>query len=392
MAAITFRFPGADNPDFAAAQILSDVLSSQRGKLYGLVPEGKALFAEFSYDTLPKSGLGYAIAGFPAGGGFDQSAGTSTRNSGRGNHQRRHRRSGGSRQTPRNHQRRIAKKFRVRASPPRGRTPSPLKAAIRRTTTSTPFRQVTVADVNRVAKKYLDFDHAITRDSHAAPSDKPISSKSFGGRRIVCCPRKTPMSNCRPGRKRSPKQLPFLPSTLNPFVTNLPNGIKLIVQPESISDTVSVYGRVKNNPKVQMPAGKDGVDQALDNFFPTAPNRWTGWRSKRRWTTSARTNQPARIFRCRCCPTSLNAACNCSRTMNFPRRCPKTISKSSSRNSPRSVAGEMQSPDHIAGHALHVALVSRRRSGAARNHARHHQITHDPGREKLLSAPRSGPT
>src|SRR5271170_6790957 len=66
--AITFRFPGSDNPDFAAAQILSDVLSSQRGKLYGLVPQGKALFAELAYDTLPKSGLGYAIAGFPAAG------------------------------------------------------------------------------------------------------------------------------------------------------------------------------------------------------------------------------------------------------------------------------------------------------------------------------------
>src|SRR5476649_536112 len=67
MTAITFRFPGAENPDFAAAQILSDVMGSQRGKLYGLVPAGKALFAEFSYETLQKSGLGYAIAGFPAG-------------------------------------------------------------------------------------------------------------------------------------------------------------------------------------------------------------------------------------------------------------------------------------------------------------------------------------
>ena len=67
MTAITFRFPGSDNPDFAAAQILSDVLSSQRGKLYDLVPQGKALFAEFAYDTMPKAGLGYAIAGFPAG-------------------------------------------------------------------------------------------------------------------------------------------------------------------------------------------------------------------------------------------------------------------------------------------------------------------------------------
>ncbi len=68
MAAITFRFPGSDSPDYAAAQILADVLSSQRGKLYGLVPEGKALVASFAYDDLPKAGLGYAVAGFPAGG------------------------------------------------------------------------------------------------------------------------------------------------------------------------------------------------------------------------------------------------------------------------------------------------------------------------------------
>ena len=45
MTAVMFRFPGTDNPDFAAAQILSDVLSSQRGKLYELVPQGKALFS-----------------------------------------------------------------------------------------------------------------------------------------------------------------------------------------------------------------------------------------------------------------------------------------------------------------------------------------------------------
>ena len=32
------------------------------------MPQGKALFSSFEYDTLQKSGLGYAIAGFPAGG------------------------------------------------------------------------------------------------------------------------------------------------------------------------------------------------------------------------------------------------------------------------------------------------------------------------------------
>src|SRR3984885_15154439 len=39
---IAYRFPGTDSPDYAAIQILSDVLGSQRADLYGMVPAGKA--------------------------------------------------------------------------------------------------------------------------------------------------------------------------------------------------------------------------------------------------------------------------------------------------------------------------------------------------------------
>ena len=90
LVAITFRLPGSDSPDYAAAQILSDVLSSQRGKLYGLVPEGKALFASFEYDDLPKAGLGYAVAGFPAGGDSTNLLATSAGHPGGGSDERRH--------------------------------------------------------------------------------------------------------------------------------------------------------------------------------------------------------------------------------------------------------------------------------------------------------------
>ena len=48
------------------------------------------------------------------------------------------------------------------------------------------FRAVTVDDVNRVAKKYLDFDHAISAILTPTPSDKPISGKSFGGGESLC--------------------------------------------------------------------------------------------------------------------------------------------------------------------------------------------------------------
>jgi|GEM_PF-6575377 len=41
--------------------------------------------------------------------------------------------------------------------------------------------------------------------------------------------------------------------------TTLPNGIRLIVQPETISDTVKLYGRIKTNQDLQAPKGEEGV-------------------------------------------------------------------------------------------------------------------------------------
>ena len=68
LAVTSFRMPGSDSPDFAAAQVLADVLSSQRSELYALVPGGKALSADFSLNSLPRASLGYATAAFPKGG------------------------------------------------------------------------------------------------------------------------------------------------------------------------------------------------------------------------------------------------------------------------------------------------------------------------------------
>ncbi len=45
LAIVAYRLPGFDSPDFAAAQVLADVLNSERGALYALVPQGKALEA-----------------------------------------------------------------------------------------------------------------------------------------------------------------------------------------------------------------------------------------------------------------------------------------------------------------------------------------------------------
>ncbi|MGA7357629.1 MAG: pitrilysin family protein, partial [Candidatus Sulfotelmatobacter sp.] len=65
---IAYRLPGTNSPDYAAIQILADVLASQRADLYGMVPAGKALAAEFGLaETYPKASVGYGLVALPSG-------------------------------------------------------------------------------------------------------------------------------------------------------------------------------------------------------------------------------------------------------------------------------------------------------------------------------------
>jgi zinc protease len=354
LTAITFRFPGADSPDFAAAQILSDALSSQRGKLYGLVPEGKALFTEFSYDTLPKSGLSYAVAGFPAGGDSTNLL---------------------------NNVKEIllaeitngisadlveaAKRREILGAELQKNSVSGLASAWSTAVAiegrNSPeddinlFRAVTVDDVNRAAKKYLDFDHSISAILTPTPSDKPISSKSFGGGESLVSTKNANVT-LPPWAKKITEQLPVPATTLNPFVTNLPNGIKLIVQPETISDTVSVFGRVKNNPKVQMPAGRDGVDQALDKLFSYGTKTLARLAFQKALDDIGANESAGVDFSLQVLPDQFQRGVQLLADNELSPALPEDDFKIIQEQLAASVAGEIKSPGHIAGHSLSVAL------------------------------------
>src|SRR5580698_7203896 len=64
---IAMRTPGPGSADFAALEVLADVLSSPRFDLYGLVTQGKATAAEFALDPLQQAGLAYAALSFTTG-------------------------------------------------------------------------------------------------------------------------------------------------------------------------------------------------------------------------------------------------------------------------------------------------------------------------------------
>jgi zinc protease len=354
LVAITFRMPGSDNPDYAAAQILSDVLSSQRGKLYQLVPEGKALFAAFEYDDWPKAGLGIAIAGFPAGGDssnlLDQVreilAAEVTNGVVADLVEAAKQREIASAELQKNSVSGLASAWSDAVAVEGRQSPDIDIAAIRR---------VTVADVNRVAQQYLDFDHAISAILTPQPSGKPISSKSFGGKESFAAS-KTTGAKLPSWARKITEQIEIPASTLNPVVTNLPNGIKLIVQPETISDTVSVYGRVKNNDKVQTPRGKDGVDQALDQLFSFGTKSLDRLAFQKALDDIAANESAGTDFSLSVLTDRFERGVELLADNELSPALPEKDFKIIQPQLAASVAGKLQSPDYLAGRALRAAL------------------------------------
>jgi zinc protease len=265
LAVVSFRAPGSNDPDFAAANILGDVLSSQRGSLYALVPEGKALYAGFSLSGLPQASVGYAMAAFPQSGkgeamvkqlqdivaddlknGFPSDLVDAAK---------RHELS--SEEFQRNSISGLAMEW-SNALAVEGRE-SP-EEDIRAIT------KVTVDDVNRVARRYLAPESSIVAVLTPQPSGKPTSSKSFGGAESLA-PKGTKAVPLPDWANQAVSRLDIPPQTIRPVVTTLSNGIRLIVQPELIGNAVSVTGEIKNNADLETPAGQEGVSSVLDQLF-----------------------------------------------------------------------------------------------------------------------------
>jgi zinc protease len=263
---ISFRMPGNNSPDFAAAQILTQVLSNQRGNLYSkLVPEGKALFAGFQYINLPESGLGFAFAVFPKDADsksltFELQAilNDDIKN-------------GLSPDLVEAEKRHELSDFEFQKNSVSGLA-NVWSEAIAAEGKQSPddelneIQKVTVGDVNRVAKKFLDPDHAIYAVLTPQSSGKPISKNSFGGKESFA-PKNPKAVNLPDWASNALGRLTVPGSAVSPAVTVFPNGLKLIVQPESVSNTVSLFGSIKNNSDIQTPSGKEGVSSVLDQLF-----------------------------------------------------------------------------------------------------------------------------
>ena len=128
------------------------------------------------------------------------------------------------------------------------------------------IRKVTVDDVNRVARKCLVNDTAITAVLIPRPTEKPVEAKGFGRSGESFTPTQTKPVKLPPWAKKtiSPSPSDIL---VNPAEFKLANGLRLLVRQTAISKSVSVFGRVRNNPAMEALPGKEGIDGILNSLF-----------------------------------------------------------------------------------------------------------------------------
>jgi zinc protease len=266
LALVAYRLPGYDNQDFAAGQVLSDVLGSQRGNLFGLVPEGKALSADFDDIPLPRAAAGYATAAFPKG---DDGRALITMLKGIiGDYVKK----GFPPELVE-----AAKRREIAAGEFRKNSISGLASAWSQAIAvegrDSPdadieaIRKVSVADVNRVAREYLVNETAVTAILTPRPSGKPVTAAVPRGKESFA-PRRTKSVNLPAWAKKVLAEPSEIPMTKGRSVFTLANGLRLIIQHTDISKTVSIYGRIKNRPELEQPKGKEGVADVLDGMFP----------------------------------------------------------------------------------------------------------------------------
>lgn len=355
LAVIAYRFPGTDSPDYAASQVLSDVLSSQRGNLYALVPQGKALFTGFEYYSLPQSGVGFALAVFPKG--YNSNNLLKEMNDILAQELKK----GVSAdlvEASKRHEISNAE-FQKNSVSGLAQTWSDAVAVEGRQSPDDDLQameKVTINDVDRVAREYIDTSHAIVAALTPQASGKPISSSGFGGAESFA-PKETKEVELPAWAEAAVGRLKVPHSTVNPSVTRLPNGIKLIVQPESASNTITVVGSIKSNPLLQTPEGQDGVSDILNQLFEFGTTTLDRVAFQKALDDIGATESAGSGLSVRVLSNNFDRGVQLLADNELNPALPESAFKIIQRRMSATVAGQLESPDYLTTRALHKALL-----------------------------------
>ncbi len=355
LVALAYRMPGLRAADFAVADILSDVLGSERGALYAMVPAGHALLSQFAYEPKADVGFGLAAAAFPKGGDakplIDEVRSILADIAAHG--------------VPADlveaAKRQEIAQLGFQNDSISGLAESWSNALAFRDAGSpddvaAAYQAVTLADVNRLAKQLLDPAHAVTAVLTPEESGKPVQGKGFGG------------AESFGGAPAKPVELPKWASDAlaslhvpdmgtPPEVDILPNGLRLIVQPEHVTHTVSVFGQVRQVSDVQEPAGKEGVAGMTAKLFDYGTEHYDRLAYQKALDDIAAQATTGPRFELKVLTGQFESGLKLLAEGELHPAFPADDFPIVQRQEAQSVAGLLSSPDYLFRHAVQAAIV-----------------------------------
>jgi zinc protease len=268
LAAVGFRLPGIDSDDFLPSFVLQGILDSERGPLRALVDTGAALDAEWvSLPYVDEAQLAFATAALRQGADPQKAAAQLE------SIVADYARNGIPRELFETTKRRlIAGQEESRNSIAALASDWATTIAIDREPSIAREQQliadVTLEQVDRVAKKYFRPQEAIVgalTPSADASQSAPAQPPQQGPEKPLAA--QPPVTHLPEWAGRLVEHIAVPPAAHHPIQTKLANGITLVVLPETISDSVFLYGSVKTNPVLQEPVGQEGVSAVLGAMF-----------------------------------------------------------------------------------------------------------------------------
>ena len=260
-----YRMPGTQSKDYATGLVLGSALASQRAALFGMGMDGTALFGTFGANLMPQAGFGMAVGVFPKGGnprpilakmksiladaaakGIDPALVEAAK-----------RKAIAELEFQKNSVTGLAGAWSLALAFQGLESPDAMKQAI---------EAVTPAAVDTLARATFVPEHAVTAILTPHSSGQPVAGKGFGGAESFASSPDKPVTLPDWAAKVF-ATLAVPTSSLKPVSYTLSNGITLIVQPESVSDTVEVFGKIRTNPDLQAAEGDEGVAEVLDGLF-----------------------------------------------------------------------------------------------------------------------------
>jgi zinc protease len=263
---IGYRFPGYDSPDYAASQILGDVLSSQRSTFGGLsFTDKRVLGTEFFDQSYPKVGIAIAFGAVPV------STPPQTIERQLRDIIDAYRKTGVPSELVEAAKLREISQHEFSANSIQGQAREWSQAVAVQGLASpddmvAKFENVSVADVNRVLRTYLDNQRAVVAYSVPKNAGAASAAGEMAKENVQVPP--TSHEPLPPWAQSVLAHVQVPEQTLAPVDMTLSNGIRLIVQPEHTTRTVVVEGQILNDPQVQEPPNQEGVNGMTEALMP----------------------------------------------------------------------------------------------------------------------------